>query len=737
MTPLNKELKKSRRLGRDPRFFTKSEIWEKSGQKFNLENFLLQFIKTGIFIILFLPLYVNPNFLYPLVFPRTIIFRLIIEICFAAYLWLIIIQPKFRPRQMALVGLISLFILIQIISAFFGVNPFRSFFSSMERTEGIITWLHFLLFFIILTSIFKTKVEWRNLLNLTLIASIFQSLYALAQWLNLSPALKTSGQRLGAAIGNPSFFATYLIFIIFIAIYLLHQEKSKIKIFYASLIIIDLFLLWQTETRGAILALIFSLLFILFVILFRQKGMIRVGALFFLILLISVSIFFYLNRKQPWLQQLPTINRLVNISLTDITAQNRVLVWQTGWQAFLAKPIFGWGWENFNAAANVHFNPLLARDIGSHPWYDRAHNFIVEIGVTTGLIGLIAYWAIIIFTFKLIWQAKNNFWPNLILTALIVAYLIQNIFVFDTLNSYLLFFLVLALIQFQSLPQEKKPPEKTKIIFAGQSLILFFCLLAIFVISAFWLNLRPTLANYYTAKAVTKDKTNVSAIKKDFEKAFAFSNVKQSELRFILIQATRDRINLSGINQETLPLLLFAIEEMKKNISAAPYEIQNYLLLGELYLASSEINPNYYLTAAEEISQKALMISPKRYQTLTLLGRVKMSEAKFTEGITYFQKAIDLNPKFAEAYWNLGIAYVLSRKPAEAKAALDQAFNSGLNIYQPEYVNKILAAYKDSRDLKATIEFLESLTKRFPQNQEYQTILKELKDLYQQAIENK
>jgi len=100
--------------------------------------------------------------------------------------------------------------------------------------------------------------------------------------------------------------------------------------------------------------------------------------------------------------------------------------------------------------------------------------------------------------------------------------LIQNIFVFDTLNSYLLFFLVLALIQFQSLPQEKKPPEKTKIIFAGQSLILFFCLLAIFVISAFWLNLRPTLANYYTAKAVTKIKPMFQPLKKILKKLLLF-----------------------------------------------------------------------------------------------------------------------------------------------------------------------------------------------------------------------
>ena len=708
-------------------------------QKFNLENLLIQFIKTGVFIILFLPLYVNPNFLFPLVFPRTAIFRLIIEFCLIGYILRLALNPKFRPKRAILTWLLSTFVLMMIISSVFGVNFYRSFWSSIERTEGILTWLHYLAFFIILIGIFKTKAEWQQLLNVVLISSFFQTLYALAQLFNLSPALKTAGERLGGAIGNPSFLAAYLIFIIFLAAYLFFQTQIKgQKILYAGLMIIDLLIIWQTQTRGAVIALIFGGLFILFSAFLKTKKIaLKISAAVLLIFMAMTFFYLYLNRSQPWAQNLTTVNRLINISPTDVTPQNRLLVWQVGGQAFLARPIFGWGWENFNAAFNQHFNPALARDIGSQPWYDRAHNVIVEVGVTTGLVGLITYLLIIIFAVKKIWEKKLEFKTNLILTTLILTYLAQNIFVFDTLNSYLLFFLTLAFIQTRpNFEKNEKLETLGKNQLRSWHIILLMVALIIFGSLGYWFNVRPALANHYTVAAVTKDKTNPILIKNDFVKAFNYSNPAQSELRFILVQATRDRVNLSGINQETLPLINFAINEMKKNISTTPYEIQNYLLLGELYLATNQLNPNY-LIAAEEISQKALAISPKRYQTLTLLGRIKMSQAKFDEGIAYFQKAIDLNPKFAEAHWNLAIAYILSRQADLAYQSLEKTLALGFPVYQPENVAKLLSAYRDSKDLKATIDFLASIVKRSPNNADYQNMLDELNQLYQKAIENK
>src|SRR3989344_2001788 len=158
-----------------------------------LNSWHLQIIRVGIFVILFLPLLANENFLFPFVFPRTIAFRLLVEICLIFYLTLIISAPQYRTR-----------------------------------------WSKML---VLLTGIFKNREDWRPVFKIVVIAAWLQSLYALSQVFNLSFALKTTGTRIGGSLGNPSFLAAYLIFIIFIAAYLYTQtHSSKLKLSYAALI---------------------------------------------------------------------------------------------------------------------------------------------------------------------------------------------------------------------------------------------------------------------------------------------------------------------------------------------------------------------------------------------------------------------------------------------------------------------------------------------------------------------
>lgn len=714
----------------------------KSKLSLGLENnFLLHIIEAGIFIILFLPIFVNRNFLFPFIFPKTIAFRLIIEIILALYLVLIIVDARWRPRWSVSLGLLTTFIGIMVVSSLGGVDWHRSFWSSIERGEGILTWLHLLAFFIILNGIYKTKKDWLKLFKIVIIAGWIQSIYVFGQAFEWSFALKTYGARIGGSIGNASFLASYLIFIIFIAAYLYSQSSSlKARLAYFAIILIDIFLVWRTETRGAILALILGFLLILiFNIVLSRKKLLKAAAVIILLVLIGTIALVYINKDDPFVQAQPTLNRLANISLTDITAQNRFIVWGTGWQAFLERPLLGWGWENFNAAFNQNFNPAIARDVGSQPWYDRAHNVIVEVAVATGILGLLAYLAIFAWSIKLLWQkikTSNQFFnSSLILIVLLIVYLFQNIFVFDTLNSYLLFFLILAFIQFETSAKARglEPSEisaaKLKTLKTKASLLTLAFLIA-FAPLVYFFNLRPTLANYYTIAAVSKNSTSPESMLEAFQKSFSYSPPNERELRFILVQHTRDQINARGINSETIPLTEFAISEMKKSIQASPQYIQDYLILVELYVAARDLNPDY-LNQAEALALEALAKAPKRYQVYTSLGRLYMAPGKYEQGIEYFKQATTLNDKFAEAHWNLAMAYILSRQPDNAQAALDQALERGFNVYAEQNIAKILNAFQDAGDLKATIDFLESLTERFGDQLKYQQQLDLLKQIEQ------
>ncbi|OGY43492.1 MAG: hypothetical protein A3J62_03325 [Candidatus Buchananbacteria bacterium RIFCSPHIGHO2_02_FULL_38_8] len=699
----------------------------------------LQIIKVGIFIIIFLPLFVERHFLFPFVVPRSIAFRIIIEVCLIFYLALLISDKKFRPRWSMMLGLLTAFIGIMTLASLHGVNWHHSFWSSVERSEGIITWLHLLAFFVILSGTLKTKDDWLQLFKLVIVAGWLQTLYTLSQFFNLSFTFEMTGERLAGAIGNPSFLATYLLFIIFIAIYLYTESKSKIvKLNYLGLALIDSFLIWQTQTRGAVLALILGLLiFISLKLWSSKKPHAKTSLTLILALLVVAVIFLIINKDADWVESSGTLSRLTTISPTDITTQNRLIVWGVGFQAFLARPLLGWGWENFDVPFTKYFNPILARDVGSHPWYDRAHNVMVETAVNIGIVGLALYLAIIIWTLKLLWSSQKS--KNLtntaafLLTSLILAHFFQNIFVFDTLNSYLMLFLIMAFSQSQQSPTEEKKAVESKI--TTNKIIFSSVLLIIIAVPIIYLfNIRPALANYYIIKTVSKDRDDPEKMLVGFKKSFNYSPPADSELRFILIQFTRDKINQIGINEKTVPLIQFAIEEVKKSLAVSPYYIQNYLLLAELYLAATPLDPNY-LQLAEEVTLESLELAPRRYQVYTLLGRIKISQGQYEEGIQYLKQATELNDNFAEGYWNLAIAYILSRQPDLAQQALDQALERGYQVYKPENINLLLLAFRDSRDLKATIDFLEMLTRRFPGNTEYQKSLESLNQIYQQAIE--
>src|SRR3989338_9033102 len=143
-----------------------------------LEKYLLQIITVGISILFFLPLLVNEHFLFPFVFPRTIVFRLIIESCLVLYLMVCLRNQYYRPRRSVLLALLAGFVGVMAVTSLFGADPYHSFWSSVERSEGIVTWLHLLAFFIILVGVYKTWDDWLPVFRMVIIAGCVQTVYA-------------------------------------------------------------------------------------------------------------------------------------------------------------------------------------------------------------------------------------------------------------------------------------------------------------------------------------------------------------------------------------------------------------------------------------------------------------------------------------------------------------------------------------------------------------------------------
>ncbi len=702
-----------------------------------LERTLLSIIKGCVLLSLFVPLLVVDQLLFPFVFPRTVLFRILIEIGMVCWVLLAAQHAEYRVRWNSLLISIGAFILVMLISSLGGVNWHHSLWSSFERGEGVITWLHLFGWLILLLTTTRDAEEWMEIFKCMVISGYLQTLYALGEYFKFRFAVDTSGIRVSGAIGNPSFLAPYLMAVITCAALLMAKNRSKIwRIASAILIALDLFVIWQTQTRGAILGCAVGIVAVGFIMLwqkFKMKGAV-LGASILILCAVSVFAVERFVDLKPLITRAPIIYRLLTTNSKDITTENRLIVWGAGLQGFLARPLFGWGWENFSEPFNIYFDPSLTRDIGSHPWYDRAHNTLIEIGVATGGIGLIVYLVQWYLTFTTIWQRKTTLTrtEKLILTWFFIGYFVQNLFVFDTLNSYMLWILFLAMIQCY---QPQRSAEKKKTFKAASRAVLVPMLGIGLLMALYYINIRPVLANYYTVEASVRSKGNPAQALANFSNAFAFSPATEEEPRFILAQYTRDTINRIGITDATTPLIKFSIAELQKTIDAHPASIQTYLLLSEVYLAADRLDESY-IQKAESTALEALARAPRRYQTYTLLGKIKSEEGDLPAAIQYLTQATQLNNAFAESYWNLAIAYILNHDQEHAAATLDTVEKLGFPVYDEENVKKLVSAYSDARDLNAIIAFMDEVLKRVPDNAQYQQLQASLKKIRDDALKN-
>ncbi len=122
-----------------------------------LENILSKIVKYGLYAILLTPLAFWPKALFPFLTPKFILFQILVEIVFGAWLMLKFLKPNVRNRVSNILLALSGFIAISFISAFFGVDFSRSFWGIGARMTGLFAELHFLAWFLVLISVAKSK----------------------------------------------------------------------------------------------------------------------------------------------------------------------------------------------------------------------------------------------------------------------------------------------------------------------------------------------------------------------------------------------------------------------------------------------------------------------------------------------------------------------------------------------------------------------------------------------------
>jgi tetratricopeptide (TPR) repeat protein/O-antigen ligase len=641
-------------------------------------------LKTILFYLiiaaLFTPFLVDTATYFPFIIAKVTAFRLIVEAILVVWVFWLFKSRTSKENFISLTPLVKtilIFGVILFISALLGVDFSFSLFSGNERMEGVFGIWHFIIFFLALATTFDyLKIE--KILKIQIGVGILYSVVAILAYFGIGKiTAQMTGNRLAGYSGNPSFFATYLIFNAFLALYFYFRQyifDKKLFNWWLLVFLGQSLLIFGTLTRGVMIGYLISIVLIAFGIIFLKTSFKEKSDLFipfkkisivFLISILVFSVFTFAAKNTDLVKNNLILSRFSSISLTDPTALSRLFSAGTAWKSFLQKPLFGWGPENYEAAYTTNFNPEVLKYLPEDFYFDRVHNKPMEVLATNGIFGFLFYFL------NCLRKNKEWFLPSLVLAGCLIGYFIQNIFIFDFHESYLMFFLLLAFISSlyhysqepilnrhsglsdQESFMDKDSKDYTSKMGRGLLIITIICLV-IFSMT------RYVIKPYLVSKGIF----NVGYFVKQGESEKAYKELKKiiNDPAFLeddIILGMKKMYSLYSFKiseeykEKIINELVFKAKEASEK---RPWLFNLISAKADLETIFSQWDENG-LKYAEKSTEEMLSRFPYFPQSHLFASKFYLLNEEIEKAIEEAEKVISVNPQISTSYYILAFAY--------------------------------------------------------------------------------
>lgn len=376
--------------------------------------------------VLILPLVFWPKAPVPYEIPRVWFFNRWVELMVVIALIEFQFNKEFRNSK--LVYFVFIYFFVLLISSILGIDLYKSMIGNYYRGDGLITLVH-LIAFSLIAFLFLNKKIFKKAPFFLFVGSILVSLLAIIDNFKLYVLQDFSVVNfygvIGSTFGQPNFLAGYLLVTLPFGFYIFKLYGSKYKAVILSLIAVQTLVIFFTRSWGALLGLT---MFILLWILFFVKKHRKILALSFSVIFIFISIFFIINQRNI-VESLP--NKFI--------AESRVRIFTKGFLGFMQRPIFGWGWANFDYAfESVDWPVHFETDI----YVDKAHSHFLEVLVATGAGGLIIYLTLLFLTIKTLIIRKDFLSKTYLITFLVFIFHSQTNVI--SISEEIIFWLILG-----------------------------------------------------------------------------------------------------------------------------------------------------------------------------------------------------------------------------------------------------------------------------------------------------
>ena len=645
-------------------------------------------LKTILFYLviaaLFTPFLINIRTYFPFITTKATVFRLIVELMLVVWAFWLVKRRVSKRNPISLVPLtplakaIIIFGVIIFISAFFGVDFYYSLFSGNERMEGVFGIWHFILFFLIIATTFK-HLEVEKIFKIQVGIGILYSTIALLAYSGVGKiTAQLTGDRLAGYTGNPSFFAVYLLFNAFLALYFYFRQyifDKRLFNWWLPVFFGQSFLIFATLTRGSMIGYLISIILIGLGIVFLKSDFQKKSDIFdplkkisivFLIGILVVSVFTFAGKNTNFVKNNKILGRFSSISLTDSTALSRLFSAGTAWKSFLQKPLLGWGPENYEAAYVKNFNPEVLKYLPGDFYFDRAHNKPMEVLATTGIFGFLSYlsiFGIALYFLNRLRKKKEWFLPSLALAGGLIGYFIQNIFIFDFHESYLMFFLSLAFISSLYRHDGKSnnngslidDDPKDYVLKMGKGLLVISVICMVVFSTTQWV-IRPYL--------VSRGIFNVGYFVKQGENEKAYKELrdiinKPAFFKDDIVIGIKKMYSLYSLNideeykKKMIEMLVIQAREATKE---RPWRFNLAMAVADLETIFSQWDENG-LEQAEKITQEILSRFPHFPNSHLFAAKFFLLNKEVEKAIVEAERVIEINPQLSTSYYILGLAY--------------------------------------------------------------------------------
>ena len=627
-------------------------------------------------------------------------------------------RPLVRP--------VLLVVGVLLLSTLVSLSPLVSLWGSYQRQQGAYLLLTFVLWALLVATHLRTPAQRCRLAIVVALAGSLVALIPFAEALRWHENLLT--WRPDGTLGNPIFLGAYLIMVIpFTMTLTLAQVRQWIlgqqplhlsgaasppKPFvtfvrvagWSAALALQLVALLVAQSRGPwVGALVGLTLFAALMLWPTRRRLVLVGlaVVTFLIGGLVIGLNFGLAPSAR-LSQLPYVRRVVlPQGLHSGTVRVRLVLWQAAGEVVTTwpevglgpdrlhglRPLVGYGPDTAAIVYTAAYPPELARIEDPSAIWDRAHNETLDLLAMQGWLGLAASAVLGVACARrglVLWRAATvpieRAWAAAPLAAL-AAHVVETQFAFTLTATGMMTWLCVAWLAAPSptpLPSQDLGEGEDRRQGEGRRWRVYAAVGALLlVLVAVRVEAGLAWADTLVARARVLDRAG---------RWGESIELYDQALALIPWQATYHQFraeafyNLArALPEDQTILRTELLEGSERSLGRAlrlePLELEHYSNSGVLHAYWSDTVAVAHLETAVAFYQQAFRLAPTRAELRTDLGHVYHNHGRYAEALAQYRAALEIDPQFAAAYYDTGLAWLALNRPSLARRAFQSALD--------------------------------------------------------------